>query len=376
MGNNRPLLLTTCLGKIGAAGRKLASLSPVQGLWRSIPGLPTAALAGVVIMCFAWSCERQARRRDTVEAQQVKKQAKEEISRLQQQAAGALRGAKQSAQAVRELEAQRQQLAREAEGLRQSLESLRKQELARADEVATLPTSEVVSRVASRLQEQVSGNRKQGTGQEEQGSGLRLPKGFGQQAGVGGQGSGQQPLNPLTRPAPAGESAGAGHLLPQGGEGQNNPGGEGQNNPGGEGQKSPAAGKGEKQPAPDTQHLVPNPSSPSSPSSPALVLSDQGVRKVETAFVELDSCRQQTQVMGQQVSNCEQQSKLDSAIHDQQSGAIAKLNSALADKDQILARSEEAQRAELKAARGTWQSHFFRAVEYFAGGFIAGVLVR
>jgi len=307
MGSNRPLSLTTCLGKIGAAGRKLASLSLVQGLLRSIPGLPSAALAGIVIMFFAWSCERQARRRDTVEAQQVKKQAAEEISRLQQQAAGALRDAKQSAQAVRELESQRQQLARQAEGLRQSLESLRKQELARADEVATLPTSEVVSRVASRLQEPVSGVRDQGSEQQT--------------------------------PSP----------------------------------QMPAAGNGEKQPAPDTQHLVPN---PSRPSSPALVLSDQGVRKVETAFIELDSCRQQNQVMGEQVSNCEQQSKLNSAIIDQQSGTIAKLNAALADKDQILARSEEAHRAELKAARGTWRSRFFRAVEYIAGGFIAGVLVR
>ena len=307
MGDNRPLSLTTCLGKIGAAGRKLASLSLVQGLLRSIPGLPTAALAGVVIMFFAWSCERQTRRRDTVEAQQVKKQAAEEISRLQQQAAGALRDAKQSAQAVRELEAQRQQLVREAERLRQSLESLRKQELARADEVATLPTSEVVSRVASRLQEPVKGVRDQGSGQHTSGP------------------------------------------------------------------KMLAAGNGEKQPALDTQHLVPN---ASRSSSPALVLSEQGVRKVETAFVELDSCRQQTQVMGQQVSNCEQQSKLNSAIHDQQSGTIAKLNAALADKDQVLARSEEAHRAELKAARGTWRGRFFRAVEYFAGGFIAGVLVR
>jgi hypothetical protein len=340
------------LGNIAAAGRKLASLSLVQGLLRVIPGLPAAALAGVVIMFFAWSCERQARRRDTVQAQQVKKQAAQEISRLQQQAAGALRDAKQSAQAVNELEAQRQKLARQAEGLRQSLASLRQQELARADEVATLPTSEVVSRVASRLQEQVSGVRDQG--------------------------SGQQPLNPLTRPAPAGESAGAGHPLPQGGEGQNIAGGEGkniaggegQNNPGGAGQKCPGAGIGEKQPAPDTQHLVPN------PSSPALALSDQGVRKVEAAFIELDSCRQQTQVLGQQVSNCEHQSKLNSTISNQQSVAIAKLNAVLADKDQILAQSEVAHRAELQAARGTWRSHFLRAVEYFAGGFIAGVLVR
>ncbi len=312
MGSKQPLSLTTCLGKIGAAGRKLASLSLVQGLLRSIPGLPAAALAGVVIMFFAWSCERQAHRRDVAQAQQVKKQAAEEISCLQQQAAAALRDAKQGAQAVNELESQRQQLARQAEGLSQSLASLRQQELARADEVATLPTSEVVSRVASRLQEQVTGKREQGTGQEEQVS------------GAGGQVSGQR-------------SAGL---------------------------------EAQKQLSPATEPLTPN------PSSPALVLSDQGVRKVETAFIELDSCRQQTQVLGQQVSNCEQQVKLNSAITEQQSGAIAKLNAALADKDKILAQSEVEHRAELKAARGTWRSHFFRAVEYFAGGFIAGVLVR
>ena len=220
MGSKQSLSLTTCLRKIGAAGRKVASLSLVQGLLRSIPGLPTTALAGVVI------------------------------------------------------EAQRQQLAREAEGLRQSLEPLRKQELARADEVATLSTSEVVSRVASRLQEQVSGNRERGTGQPH--------------------------LDPLTRPALAEESASAGHPLPQGGEGQNNPGGEGQ--------KCLAAGNGEKQPAPDAQHNV--------------------------------------------------------------------LNAALADKDQVLARSEEAHRAELKGAHGTGRSPFWRPVEYFAIGFIAGVLVQ
>jgi len=108
----------------------------------------------------------------------------------------------------------------------------------------------------------------------------------------------------------------------------------------------------------------------------ALVLSDQGVRKVETAFIELDSCLQQSQVMEQQVSNCEQQAKLDSTLQQQQSDTISKLKAALSDKDQILAQSEEARRAELKAARGTWRTRFLHALEIFAGGFIAGVLVR
>ena len=275
-----------------------ASLRLVKGSLRSIPGLPTAALAGVVIMLFAWSCEHQARQRDTWEAKQAKKQAAVEISRLQQQAAGALRDAKQSAQAAQELEAERQQLAREAEGLRQSLESLRQQELARVNEVATLPTSEVATRVASRLQEQVSGVGFQVSGQHEE-----------QVTGNREQGTG-----------PAANASGA--------------------------------------------------------STPALVLTDAGVRKVETAFMELDSCRQQAQVMGQQVSNCAQQAKLNSSIQEQQSGTIAQLNAALADKDQVIARSEEAHRAELKAARGTWRKRLLRGAEIFAGGFLAGVLVR
>ena len=343
------------------------SFSLVQGLLRSIPGLPMAALAGVVILFFAWSCERQAGRRATVEARQVKKQAAEKISQLQQQAAFALRDAKRSAEAVRGLEAQRQQLAREAEGLRQSLASLRKQELARVDEVATLSASEVLNRVASRLQEQVSGQH------EEQVSGARCQVSGQRSAGLQAR-TGvllpSQGLDPLTRPTLAEESASAGHPLPHGGEGYKFQGPQG-----GEGYQSHIlrAGEGPEFPVPEFPPLVPN---PDSPSSPALAFSDQGLRKIETSLIELDSCRQQSQVMGEQVSNCEQQSKLNSSIIDQQSGTIAKLNTALADKDQILAQSQVAHRAELQAVRGTFRSHLFRALEYFAGGFIAGVLVR
>ena len=339
MATHHPPSLPTGLSRIGALGRKLASLKVAQGLLRIAPGLPAAALAGVVIMFCAWSCEHQARRREVIEAKQVKKQTGEEIASLQQQVAGALRDAKQSTQVARELEAQRQQLAREAEGLRQSLESLRKQELTRINEVATLPTAEVANRVASRLQEQVTG--------------------------VGGQVSGQRSVDPLTRPAPAGENAAAGHPLPQGGEGKHYPGGEGQSNPGGEGKEYPG-GDGQNNSG----------SGVSGQGSGAMVLSDQGVRKVETALIELDSCRQQAQVMGQQVSNCERQAKLDSTLQQQQADTISKLNAALADKDQILARSAEAHRAELKAARGTWRTRLLHAVEIFAGGFVAGVLVR
>ncbi len=316
MGTTNPPSPTTDLNAIRAAASKLGSLGLVQGLLRIAPGLPAAALAGVVILFFAWSCEHRERQREAVEAQQAKKQAAEQISQLEKQATSAVRDAQQSTQAAKELEGQRQQLAHDADGLRQSLDSLRNQELVHASELASLTTEEVVKRVTARLQVQGTGNREQGTA--------------------------QQNLNPLTRPAAADENAPAGHPLPQGGEGTG---------------QDPSA------------HL------PTSPSA-ALVLSDQGVRKVESAFVELDSCRQQSQVIAQQVSNCDQRAKLDSAIEEQQAGTISKLNAALADKDQILARSEAAHRAELKAVRGTWRTRFYHAVEVFAGGFIAGVVVR
>ncbi len=109
---------------------------------------------------------------------------------------------------------------------------------------------------------------------------------------------------------------------------------------------------------------------------PALVLSELGARQVETAFVALDSCRQQAEVLTRQVSNCEQRSKLDLSLIEQQKSALAKLNSALADKDAILRESEQAHQTALKAARGTWQSRLLKAVEFIGVGFIAGVLAR
>ena len=323
MGTTKPPSPTTDLSALRSAASKLSSLSLVQGLLRIAPGLPAAALAGVVIMFFAWSCEHRARQRQAIEAQQIKKQSAEQISHLQQQASSALKDAHQSAQAAKELEGQRQQLARKADALQQSLESLRSQQLAHENELASLTTEEVVKRVMARLQQQVSGVRGQGPGKEAASSeASAISKNAAARAILPVPANSAPPQKPQAGvPAPPGVPA------PQNGEA-------------------------------------------------ALVLSDQGVRKVEGAFLELDSCRQQSQVIAQQVSNCEQQAKLDSALEEQQAGTISKLNAALADKDQILARSEAAHRAELKAVRGTWRTRVYHAAEIFAGGFVVGVLVR
>jgi len=335
MGNSRPSSLIARLGKALSAPARLARLGLLKSLGRSLAAMPAAALAGVAIMFLVWSCERQTRQREAVEARQEEKHAAEEISRLEQQASGAVRNARTSAQAAQELEGRQQELAREAEGLRRSLESLRQLEFARSSEVATLPTSEVASRVASRLGEQGSGAGFQGSGlQDAQPPESRSLDPLTRLAPQ------QQAVNPLTRLALAGESASASHPLPQGGEG-----------------RSSVRGEGQK-------------------SLPALVLSEAGVRKVEATFLELDSCRQQAQVIGEQVSNCEQREKLASSIQARQSGTIVQLKAALADKDQALERSAEARRAEVKAARGTPRARVIRALGIFAGGLLAGVLLR
>ena len=170
MGTTQPPSPTTGLNAIRTAASKLGLFRLAQGLLRIAPGLPAAALAGLAILFFAWSCEHRARQRETAEAQQAKKQAAEQISHLQKQAASAVRDAQLSTQATKDLEGQRQQLARDADGLRQSLDSLRSQQLTHENELANLTTEEVVKQVAARLQEQ-----EQGMGNREQGSRTSTP---------------------------------------------------------------------------------------------------------------------------------------------------------------------------------------------------------
>ena len=72
MGTSKPPSPTTALSAILAAASKLGGLRLAQGLLRIAPGLPAAALAGVAILFFAWSCEHGARQREAAEAQQAK----------------------------------------------------------------------------------------------------------------------------------------------------------------------------------------------------------------------------------------------------------------------------------------------------------------
>lgn len=108
------------------------------------------------------------------------------------------------------------------------------------------------------------------------------------------------------------------------------------------------------------------------PPSTAVVLTEEGARKVETAFVELDSCREQSSVQSEQLTACQKEGAAEAAMVAQQKSSLAQLNQALGEKDQILARRETEFKAELKAARGTWRARLGRVAEFVAAGVVIG----
>ena len=69
-------------------------------------------------------------------------------------------------------------------------------------------------------------------------------------------------------------------------------------------------------------------------------LDEDALRKVNTALIELKSCREQHDLMGQQIANCNQQVATGAAVASQQAASIQKLNEAVEAKDRILERRD------------------------------------
>jgi hypothetical protein len=113
---------------------------------------------------------------------------------------------------------------------------------------------------------------------------------------------------------------------------------------------------------------------PEPPPQSSLALDPGALRKVETAFVELDACREQAAVKDEQVANCGRQLASSAAIADRLNDSLRQLNEAVRLKDEILARREAEHRAELKAARGSRWARFKRALEYVAVGAALGAV--
>ncbi len=107
-----------------------------------------------------------------------------------------------------------------------------------------------------------------------------------------------------------------------------------------------------------------------------LVLGEEGLRKVDAALVELDSCREQGGVLNEQIANLNSQLQTSAALAGQQAASIEKLNQALQAKDRVLAESDAEHRAELKAARGTRLGRLKRGLEHVALGVMIGVVLR
>lgn len=325
--------------------------------------LPAVAAVALGLVFLAWSCEREARQRQALETEGLRQRAEQEIAGLEARVAANLREARaQNEAAMRELATRRAQLDREAANLRERLSALRRQEAAQVAEVAALPASQVVDRVVGRLGRAGARNWGLGirdeAGARESGPGTRDTKIANRYSGLGTQE--HKPIPDSTFQIPDSTfqipNESEAPTVPAGGQG-------------------PAPRPGSSAPSP--QPLAPSPESRlTNPESPVLGLTEAGARRVETAFVELDSCRAASVLKDQELANCQERGRVQESAITQQDITLQKLNAALADKDRIQARREEAHRAELKLARGTRRGRFFSALKYVAAGLVAGVLLR
>ena len=311
-----------------AAGSHFAGLgSPLEGAFAEAAALPLRVTRGLgkllllslialviaLLAAVGWWYEHDAHLRQADELRELKKETEAQVAKLQGDAEAAMRQANQTnAQQVRDLEAQRESLERNAETLRQQLALLGEQERSQVEQVATLPAPEVAHSVASAL-----GLNPNDLGSADGGSRTQTP---GPQSAP----SGAPTAAPSTAPG-SGEAA-----LPQG--------------------------------AGATQ--------------PPYQLSEQGLRKIDTALVQLDSCQKQAAVRDQEVTNCQQQATTDQAIIAAQRSSIDHLNAALGDKDQILAREQQSNKEQMKIVRGTWTQRSVRVAEHVAIGVAIGLVLR
>jgi hypothetical protein len=275
---------------------------------------PLILLAAIVSVAVWWH-EHNVRIRQGVQLTQLKKQTQTDVSRLEAEAKQAVQEAnEQRARQIDAIQVRNQKLERSEEMLQRRLEGLVGRTQTQVGEVATLSTAEVAHRVATRL-----GLNEQDFGLGDQSPSVRGMKQASSQAVQAGQNA------PGTSKSEAGNAA-----LPESGS------------------------------------AAPTP----------LKFDQNALRKVAVALVELDSCKQQSEVQGSLISNCHEQVAAKNQIIDEQKASLAKLNEALGAKDQILARRNDEHKAELKALHGTWSSRVAKTVEMVGIGVAIGVAIR
>ena len=292
--------------------------------------LSPLAIVIALLAVVGWWYEHGAHLRQADELRDLKKQTEAQVSKLQADAEAATRQANQTnAQQIIDLEAQRNSLEKNAETLRQQLALLGEEERSQVEQVATLPAPEVAHNVANAL----------GLGPND--------------LGAAGAGSRVETTGPQSA-----STQGTGDR----GQGTGNR---------GQGTGDRGQGTGDR-----GQETALGADRGAASSDPTYELSDEGMRKINTALVELDSCHKQAAIRDQEVSNCQQQAAANQAIIAEQKASIDKLNSALADKDQILAREQQSSKEQMKIVRGTFVERAVHVAEHVAFGVAIGIAIR
>ncbi|TAM79167.1 MAG: hypothetical protein EPN47_19355 [Acidobacteria bacterium] len=318
-------------------------MEALKNLIRRVPGRYWLVVGGLLAAAF-WMQQHDARIRQQAGLQQLRSETSAEVAGLRKQAAHDVEQANvENAKAVAELEQRRQQAEQQSRQLAAQLAGLRNQAQVQAGEVATLPISEIVTRVAAQL----------GLKAEDVAS------------------NGQHGKSPLTRPRQAGPPSPLGEGLathssapppdchPEERQATKDPG-------------SSIAASGQ---APCKEQTAGILRSAQDDRAAALSLTASGARKVETALVALDACRAESSIQGRQFSNCQVRAEADEAAIGRLNGSVVSLNQALAAKDKVLAGQQAEYKAELRAARGTFLGRLARLTEHVAIGVGLGVAI-
>ena len=143
-----------------------AFIDSIIRLLRRVPVRAWLAVGGLLVGAF-WLRQHDDRIRQQARLQQLRSETSAQVAALRKQADQDVRQANvENAQAIQKLEARRQQVEQQNRQLQAQLASLRQQAQVQADAVATLPISEIVTRVATQLgltAEDLAGNGKAST---------------------------------------------------------------------------------------------------------------------------------------------------------------------------------------------------------------------
>ena len=333
-------------------------IEALKNLMRRVPGKAWLAVGGLLVGAF-WLQQHDARIRQQARLQQLRNQTSAQVAVLRRQAAQDVKQANiANAKAIAELEQRRQQAVKQNRQLAAQLARLRQQAHIQAGEVATLPISEIVTRVATQLglsSGDVAGNAEASSrkGAKAQ-SKLQVTNDELQKAAAG-----SAPCMTQNTPHPA---AGASTLSPRRGRGQASIADAARVAASAEADHPAGRNAGVFRSAQDDRNA-------------ALALTASGARKVEGALVALNACRAESKIQAKQVSACQARAEADEAEVNRLQSSVAGLNHALDAKDKILAQQQNECKAELRAARGTFLGRLAHTVEHVAVGVAMGVVI-